>query len=35
MEETPMTAVELAKAFTALLEQGDHEGAARKYDAST
>lgn len=28
-----MTTVELAKAFTALLEQGDHEGAARKYNA--
>lgn len=28
-----MTTAELAKAFTALLEQGDHEGAARKYNA--
>jgi ketosteroid isomerase-like protein len=33
MEETLMTTAELAKAFTDLLKQGDHEGAAAKYNA--
>ncbi|GLS32824.1 Ketosteroid isomerase-related protein [Mesorhizobium albiziae] len=32
-EETLMTTAELAKAFTDLLSQGDHEGAAKKYNS--
>jgi hypothetical protein len=33
MEEMLMTTAELAKAFTAMLEQNDHEGAAKRYNA--
>jgi ketosteroid isomerase-like protein len=32
-EETLMTTAELAKAFTDLLSQGDHEAAAKKYNS--
>src|SRR5262245_46167879 len=33
MEETIMTTAELAKDFTDLLKQGDHQGAGAKYNA--